>query len=221
MLVVPFGRREMLGVVVGLRGSQRGRRGAPARAAARARAGCPARAGRAGRLDRRGVLLDDRAGARPGAAARRDAHVSAGAKRRAVPRPEHLAVGSRSPQAPQLTGEQEAVLAPLVAALRTRSAERQAAARRDRLGQDRDLPARRRRGARAGPRRDRARARDRADAADRRALHRALRRHRRGAALAPAPGGSATRSGGACARARRASASARARRCSRRSQTSA
>ena len=43
-------------------------------------------------------------------------------------------------------------------------------------------------GARAGARGDRARARDRADAADRRALHRTLRRHRRRAALAAAPG---------------------------------
>ena len=57
------------------------------------------------------------------------------------------------------------------------------AARRDRLGQDRGLPARRGRGARARRGRDRAGAGDRADAADRRALPGALRRHRRAAAL--------------------------------------
>ena len=36
MLVVPFGRREVLGVVVGLAEQQRGRRGEAARPAARA-----------------------------------------------------------------------------------------------------------------------------------------------------------------------------------------
>ena len=41
MLVVPFGRREVLGVVVGSRGQQRGRRGEAAGPAAGARAGAP------------------------------------------------------------------------------------------------------------------------------------------------------------------------------------
>ncbi len=93
------------------------------------------------------------------------------------------------------------------------------AARRHRLGQDRGLPARGRRRARAGSGGDRAGARDRADAADRRPFHRALRRDRRGAALAADAPASATRSGAGCARARRASASARARPSSRRSRT--
>ena len=71
----------------------------------------------------------------------------------------------------------------------------------------------------ARPRGDRARPGDRADAADRRPLRGALRRdvavlH---SGLRPA---SATKSGGACARARRGSASGRARRCSRRSRSS-
>src|ERR1019366_7454496 len=40
-----------------------------------------------------------------------------GGKRRAVERPRHLAVGTRSPSAPELTDEQAAVLAPLIDAL--------------------------------------------------------------------------------------------------------
>src|ERR1019366_6730216 len=55
----------------------------------------------------------------PGAARR-----LSGRKRRAVARPTHLAVGSRSPRAPQLTGDQEAALAPLLAALERGRPER-------------------------------------------------------------------------------------------------
>ncbi len=109
-----------------------------------------------------------------------------GRKRRAFKRTEHLPVGARAPQRPALSDEQRAVLDVLDAALRERTAHAAPAARRHRLGQDRGLPARGRDGARAGARRDRARAGDRADAADRRALHRALRRDGRGAALAAA-----------------------------------
>ena len=74
MLVVPFGRRELLGVVVGLaEGSARSLPSACSRRAARSRRDVPRRARRAGGLDRARVLLD--AGARaslvlpPGAAA--------------------------------------------------------------------------------------------------------------------------------------------------------
>ena len=54
----------------------------------------------------------------PGAARR-----LSGRKRRAVARPEHLPVGARGGGAPELTIEQQAVLAPVYAALRERRAE--------------------------------------------------------------------------------------------------
>ena len=69
----PFGRRQVLGVVVGTRRAQRGRRGeaaAPLRALDEP-AALPRRARRARRVDRRRVLLDDRARARARAAAGR------------------------------------------------------------------------------------------------------------------------------------------------------
>ena len=80
-------------------------------------------------------------------------------------------------RAVELMAEQAAALA------RGRARRRAPPARRDRVGQDRGLPAGG--GAGAGTRagRDRARAGDRADAADGRALPGALRRHRRAAAL--------------------------------------
>ncbi len=73
MLVVPFGRREVLGVVVGL--AERSEVAeekllAPLRALEPGSAGRP---GGAGRVDRGRVLLDDRARARPRVAARRRA----------------------------------------------------------------------------------------------------------------------------------------------------
>ena len=102
-------------------------------------------------------------------AGRRSRSARAAARRARTPRP----------TAPvELTRGQQATRSP-----RSRRGGRAPAARRHRLGQDRGLPARRRRGARARRGRDRARARDRADAADRRALPGALRRHRRAAAL--------------------------------------
>jgi primosomal protein N' (replication factor Y) len=55
----------------------------------------------------------------PGAARR-----LSGRKRRAVARPRHLAVGSRSPRAPTLTAEQSEVLEPILEALRSRRCER-------------------------------------------------------------------------------------------------
>ncbi|MHB8241432.1 MAG: replication restart helicase PriA, partial [Solirubrobacteraceae bacterium] len=53
----------------------------------------------------------------PGAARR-----LSGRKRRAVARPHHLAVGARSPHAPELTAEQEAVLGPILDMLKARQA---------------------------------------------------------------------------------------------------
>ena len=73
MLVVPFGRREVLGVVVGLAERSEVAEGkllAPLRAL---ELGVPRRSGGAGRVDRRGVLLDDLPRARPRVAARRRA----------------------------------------------------------------------------------------------------------------------------------------------------
>src|SRR5207302_8968838 len=55
----------------------------------------------------------------PGAARR-----LSGRKRRAVARPRHLAVGSRSPSPPELSADQQAALAPIVEALSERRAER-------------------------------------------------------------------------------------------------
>jgi primosomal protein N' (replication factor Y) len=122
-LVVPFGRRDMLGVVVELRGSSE---------VAEERLLEPLRLLEPG-IPRELVELADWIATEycsttaralslvlaPGAAKR-----LSGRKRRAVARPRHLAVGSRSPHAPELTAEQDAVLVPIVAALRTRSAER-------------------------------------------------------------------------------------------------
>src|ERR1700688_391359 len=116
MLVVPFGRREVLGVVVGLADSSEVAEEkllAPLRAL---ELGVPAdlvglaewiAAEYCSTIARAlGLVLP------PGAARR-----LSGRKRRPVARPLHLAVGTRSPSVPELTSEQEAVLAPLVAAL--------------------------------------------------------------------------------------------------------
>jgi primosomal protein N' (replication factor Y) len=124
-LVVPFGRRQVLGVVVGLADSSE---------VAEEKLLAPLRA------------LDDGAPAlpvdlvelaewiaaeycstiaralnlvlAPGAARR-----LSGRKRRAVTRPQHLPVGARSPHAPELTREQQAALVPVTAALRERRCE--------------------------------------------------------------------------------------------------
>ena len=73
MLVVPFGRRQVLGVVVGLADSSEVAEEKllePLRALDEGPPALPARARRARRMDRRRVLLDDRARARARAAAR-------------------------------------------------------------------------------------------------------------------------------------------------------
>src|SRR5271168_1930405 len=110
MLVVPFGRREILGVVVGLTDSSdvaEGKLLAPLRAL---ELGVPVdlvelaewiAVEYCSTISRAlGLVLP------PGAARR-----LSGRKRRAVARPRHLSVGSRSPGAPELTADQQAVLA--------------------------------------------------------------------------------------------------------------
>ncbi|MGD0453416.1 MAG: primosomal protein N' [Solirubrobacteraceae bacterium] len=122
MLVVPFGRRQVLGVVVGLADSSEVAEGkllAPLRAL---ELGVPVdlvalaewiAAEYCSTIARAlGLVLP------PGAARR-----LGGRKRRAVARPEHMPVGTRSPRAPELTHEQQAALAPLTDALRERRAE--------------------------------------------------------------------------------------------------
>jgi len=123
MLVVPFGRREVLGVVVGLADSSE---------VAEEKLLAPLRALELGvPVDL--VALAEWIAAEycstiarsltlvlpPGAARR-----LSGRKRRAVARPSHLAVGSRSPEAPQLTPDQHAALEPLLGALERGAPER-------------------------------------------------------------------------------------------------
>jgi primosomal protein N' (replication factor Y) len=124
-LVVPFGRRQVLGVVVGLADSSdvaEEKLLAPLRALDEGAPALP--------LDL--VELAEWIAAEycstisralnlvlaPGAARR-----LSGRKRRAVTRPQHLPVGARSPQAPELTREQQSALVPVTAALRERRCE--------------------------------------------------------------------------------------------------
>ena len=122
MLVVPFGRREVLGVVVGLADSSE---------VAEEKLLAPLRALELGVPVDLVVLAEWIAGeycstiARalglvlpPGAARR-----LSGRRRRAVARPRHLTVGTRSPRAPELTRDQQDVLDPLIAALAARRSE--------------------------------------------------------------------------------------------------
>ncbi len=122
MLVVPFGRREVLGVVVGLSDSSE---------VAEEKLLAPLRALELG-VPVEMVALAEWIAAEycstiaralglvlpPGAARR-----LSGRKRRPVARPRHLAVGSRSPHPPELSDDQRNALAPLIAALRERRAE--------------------------------------------------------------------------------------------------
>jgi primosomal protein N' (replication factor Y) len=116
MLVVPFGRREVLGVVVGLADSSEVAEEkllAPLRAL---ELGVPVdlvalaewiAAEYCSTIARAlGLVLP------PGATRR-----LSGRKRRPVARPRHLAVGSRSPHPPELTSEQQAVLESLQSAM--------------------------------------------------------------------------------------------------------
>jgi primosomal protein N' (replication factor Y) len=125
MLVVPFGRRQVLGVVVGLADSSavaEEKLLAPLRALDEGPPALPVdlvelaewiAAEYCSTIARAlGLVLP------PGAARR-----LSGRKRRAVARPRHLAVGVRSPCPPQLTADQRTALAPLIAALHERRAE--------------------------------------------------------------------------------------------------
>ncbi len=119
MLVVPFGRREVLGVVVGL---------AERSEVAEEKLLAPLRALELG-VPVEQVALAEWIAAEycstisrslalvlpPGAARR-----LSGRKRRAVARPRHLGVGRRRPEPPELTQEQQLALAPLSAALAAR-----------------------------------------------------------------------------------------------------
>jgi primosomal protein N' (replication factor Y) len=117
MLVVPFGRREVLGVVVGLADSSEvaaEKLLAPLRAL---ELGVPAEmvalaewiaAEYCSTIARALALVLP-----PGATRR-----LSGRKRRAVPRPSHLTVGSRAVEPPVLNSDQQAVLASLEGALR-------------------------------------------------------------------------------------------------------
>ncbi|HWD11483.1 MAG TPA: DEAD/DEAH box helicase, partial [Solirubrobacteraceae bacterium] len=122
MLVVPFGRREVLGVVVGL---------AETSEVAEEKLLAPLRALELGvpielvalaewiASEYCSTLARALALVLPPGAARR----LSGRKRRAVARPHHLAVGTRSPRSQQLTLEQSAALAPILAALSARRGE--------------------------------------------------------------------------------------------------
>jgi primosomal protein N' (replication factor Y) (superfamily II helicase) len=125
-LVVPFGRRQVLGVVVGLADSSdvaEEKLLVPLRALDEGPPTLPAdlvalaewiAAEYCSTIARAlGLVLP------PGAAGR-----LSGRKRRAVARPEHMPVGARSRHAPELTADQLAVLAPVTDALRERRAER-------------------------------------------------------------------------------------------------
>jgi len=122
MLVVPFAGRKLLGVVVGLADSSdvaEDKLLAPLRAL---ELGVPVdlvelaewiAAEYCSTIARAFTLVLP-----PGAAGR-----LSGRKRRAVARPQHLPVGARSPHAPELTRDQQAVLVPVTAALRERRCE--------------------------------------------------------------------------------------------------
>ena len=125
MLVVPFGRRQVLGVVVGLTDSSEVAEEkllAPVRALDDGPPTLPAdlvalaewiAAEYCSTIARAlGLVLP------PGAARR-----LSGRRRRAVARPQHLPVGARSPHAPELTLDQQVALAPVIAALGERRAE--------------------------------------------------------------------------------------------------
>jgi primosomal protein N' (replication factor Y) len=120
MLVVPFGRRQVLGVVVGLadrsdvpeekllaplRALDEGPPALPVELVALAEWIAAEYCSTFARA--LGLVLP------PGATRR-----LSGRKRRAVARPQHLTVGARSPSAPALTDDQRAVLDPLLQALR-------------------------------------------------------------------------------------------------------
>ncbi len=116
MLVVPFGRREVLGVVVGLAESSEVAEEKLLQPLRALELGVPAElvelaewiaAEYCSTIARALTLVLP-----PGAARR-----LSGRKRRAVAAPRHLSVGARSPHPHPLTADQQAALAPLLAAL--------------------------------------------------------------------------------------------------------
>jgi primosomal protein N' (replication factor Y) len=125
MLVVPFGRREVLGVVVALADSSEvadEKLLAPLRSLDETPPTLPAElvalaewiaAEYCSTVPRALTLVLP-----PGAARR-----LSGRKRRAVPRPRHTPVGSRRPVAPELSADQQAALEPVLAALAARRGE--------------------------------------------------------------------------------------------------
>ena len=186
MLVVPFGRREVLGVVVGLSGSTD---------VAEEKLLAPLRALELG-VPRDLVALAEWIAAEYCSTVPRALGLVLPPGRRAaperpraaaVPRPTHLSVGARSPTAPELTAQQRAALEPLTEALAAGRHEQRLLHGVTGLGQDRGVSAGRRGRAGAGARGDHPRAGDRAHAPDRGPLHRTLRRDGGGAALAAAP----------------------------------
>ncbi|HEY4450233.1 MAG TPA: primosomal protein N' [Solirubrobacteraceae bacterium] len=122
MLVVPFGRRQVLGVVVGLAETSEVAEGkllAPLRAL---ELGVPIELVALAEWiasEYCSTLARALALVLPPGAARR----LSGRKRRAVARPHHPAVGVRSPHSQQLTLEQSAALEPILAALSARRGE--------------------------------------------------------------------------------------------------
>ncbi|HSZ13527.1 MAG TPA: primosomal protein N' [Solirubrobacteraceae bacterium] len=125
MLVVPFGRRQMLGVVVGLADSSgvaEEKLLAPLRALDEGRPALPADLVKLAEwiaAEYCSTIARALSLVLPPGAARR----LSGRKRRAVARPQHLPVGARSEHPPALTADQRAVLAPVLEALRERRTE--------------------------------------------------------------------------------------------------
>jgi primosomal protein N' (replication factor Y) (superfamily II helicase) len=122
MLVVPFGSRKVLGVVVGLADSSEVAEEkllAPLRALELGVPGDLVELAEWIAAEYCSTIARALALVLPPGAARR----LSGRKRRAVARPKHVSVGARSPHAPALTPDQQAVLEPLIEALGARRAE--------------------------------------------------------------------------------------------------
>ena len=209
---VPFGRSRARGIVVSLRrvGPAGCRRTADRIGARRD----PAVARRARALARRLLRLDAGPGARARRARGAEAPQGAGAAGRAA------GARRRSGAAAPVGAADASPSTRIVDGARRRRGE-PAALRRDRLGQDRGLPPGVRGGARARPRRDRARAGDRARAADGRPVRASASATASRSCTRRSPTPSAATSARASRAARRGSSSARAPRSSRRSAGSA
>ena len=177
MLVVPFGRREVLGVVVGLADSSEVAEEkllAPVRALDEGPPALPVdlvelaewiAAEYCSTTSRAlGLVL-------PPQATRR----LSGRKRRAVARPRHLTVGARSPHPPSLTDDQRLALEPLIAAIGAQRAEQRLLHGVTGSGKTEIYLRAAHAALEQRSRSDRAGSRDRPDAADRGSLRRTLR----------------------------------------------